>query len=136
MNRSGDLYFRFDAEMNPENPDHPDANLSNASIDNMRKLVRFARNVVIPENQEEFDTFVEIVKRHQKGLDIEHIAQERLDSYYTPLTKAKSKKAETLDDKIKKKPNIWDSWFGSGDKKKKNKPKKKDKKPKKLVARM
>ena len=116
INRNGDLYFRFDATIDNNNPDHPDAGLTNASMDNMRKLVRFARNVVIPENQEEFDTFVKLVKRYSKGQDIEAIAEKRLADYYKPLTKIDASKKHR--DDVKKKKNIWDSWFGGGKKEK------------------
>lgn len=128
MNRNGDLYFRFEAEIDPNNPQHPDGNISNASLDNMRKLVRFAKQVVIPENRAEFDTFVELVKRYKAGQDIEDIAEKRLNDYYKPLASKKANQPQ----KGNHKKGFWSQLFGSNanDSDKKSAPPKKDKKRK------
>lgn len=83
--RNGDLYFRFDAEIDSKNPKHPSASLTDASEGNFDKLISFAHNNIIGENREQFSEFIEIAKRVLHDQSIEDIAKRRLKDDYRPL---------------------------------------------------
>lgn len=88
MNRNGDLYFRFEGEIDTDKHDHPTSNLTNTTGENMNRLVEFAKNVMIGENRDDFETFIEVVKRSLADEPIEDIAKQRLKHYYHPLYEA------------------------------------------------
>lgn len=90
MWRNGDLLFKFDAPIDKNNPQHPDQSFTNASRKNLNQLVDFAHKDIIEANQEELNTFIEIVERSMRGEDIEDIAKKRLKKNYKPLRKPRS----------------------------------------------
>jgi len=90
MWRNGDLLFKFDAPIDKENPNHPDQSFTNASRKNLNKLVDFAHKDVIEANQEELDTFIEVIERSMRGEGIEDIAKKRLKKNYKPLRKPRT----------------------------------------------
>ena len=61
------------------------SNLTNPTGENMNRLVEFAKNVMIGENRDDFETFIEVVKRSLADEPIEDIAKQRLKHYYHPL---------------------------------------------------
>ncbi len=94
--RNGDLYFRFDAEIDAKNPKHPSAGLTDASEDNFDKLIAFTHNNIIGENREQFAEFIEIAKRVLNDESIEDIARRRLKEDYRPLINTAAKPQKGL----------------------------------------
>ncbi len=91
MWQNGDLLFKFEAPIDKNNPDHPDQSFANASRENLNKLVNFAHKDIIENNQQEFDTLIEVITRSLKNESIEDIARKRLKANYAPLKEQKPK---------------------------------------------
>lgn len=85
MEREGDLYFRIDAIIDINNPDHPSIDLTDASDENMTKIANFAYHELLENNRAEFDQFIETAKEYQKTGMIEKAAKKWLGDYFTPL---------------------------------------------------
>ncbi len=92
INRSGDLYMRIESTMRPEqNPEHPSLDLTDSSWKNMRRLVKFARETVIPEHKDDLDDFIAIIQEQDGGKTVEAIAKKRLGNNYKRLKKQRQK---------------------------------------------
>lgn len=97
VNRNGDLYMRIESAINPEEyPHHPSHDFTDSRPLNMKRLVRFVHNTVIPENKKDLDDFITFIKEQDNDQVIEAIAKERLGHNYRKLKKPRRLSKKSL----------------------------------------